>query len=293
MLRRTFTALAMGTALIALTAGGAQAQAEKSIKIGWTAWADAEAVTKLAQRILTEKMGYEVELVMADIGIQYQGIAQGDLDAMMMSWQPVTHASYLEQLGDQVDDLGPIYTHAKLGWAVPAYVPEDQVASIEDLAKPEVAEQLGNQIQGIDPGAGLMQASEKAVSNYGLSDYTLVSSSEAAMLAELDRAERGEEWIVATLWNPHWIFSKYDLRYLEDPKGDLGGSETVNVLARQELVQDQPEAYDFFSRFFIELSDLEAMMFEAQNTSYDEAVTKYIDEHPAQVNYWVTGEIAG
>lgn len=293
MLRRTFAVLATCTALVALTSGGAQAQEAKTIKIGWTAWADAEAVVKLAERVLTERMGYTVELVMADIGIQYQGVAQGDLDAMMMSWQPVTHASYLEQVGDEVDDIGPIYTHAKLGWAVPAYVPEDQVATIEDLAKPEVAERLGNQIQGIDPGAGLTQASERAVSNYGLSDYTLVISSEAAMLAALDRAERNQDWIVATLWNPHWVFSKTELRYLEDPRGDLGGAETVNVLARQGLSEDQPEAYDFFARMFLEISDLEAMMLEAQNTSYEEAVTKYINEHAAQVNYWVTGEIPG
>jgi glycine betaine/proline transport system substrate-binding protein len=125
MRRRT---LLLGTSAALLAAPAvlsrrvaAQGQAKK-IKIGWTAWSDAEAVTKLVAKLLTERMGYEVELVMADIGLQYQGLVGNDLDVMLMSWQPLTHAAYLEKVGKEVDDLGPIYTMARLGWVVPTYV---------------------------------------------------------------------------------------------------------------------------------------------------------------------------
>src|ERR671921_543718 len=238
--------------------------ADKKINIGWTAWSDAEAVTTLAKKVLQDRMGYKVELTMADIGIQYQGIATGKLDAMLMSWQPLTHKPYLDKVRQDVVDLGPMYTRAKLGWVVPAHVPESELKSIEDLKKPEVKKKLGSKIQGIDPGAGLMQASEKALKEYGLSDYQLVSASEAAMLSGVDRAARRDQWIVATAWSPHWMFVKHQLRYLEDPKGALGGQETINKLVRRGFQQDQPEAAAFLTRMALPLADVEKIMFDAQ-----------------------------
>ena len=265
--------------------------ADKKINIGWTAWSDAEAVTKLAKKVLEDRMGYKVEMTMADIGIQYQGIATGKLDAMLMSWQPLTHKPYLDKVRQDVVDLGPMYTRAKLGWVVPAYIPESELKSIEDLKKPEVKQKLGGKIQGIDPGAGLMQASEKALKDYGLTDYQLISASDAAMLSGVERAERRKEWIVATAWSPHWMFAKSDLRYLEDPKGSLGGLESVNKLVRKGFYQEQPEAYEFLGRMVLPLADVEAIMFEAQNSSYEKAVDNYIAKNPDRIEYWVTGQM--
>jgi len=264
--------------------------AKEPIKIGWTAWSDAEAVTKLAKKVIETRLDQPVELVLADIGIQYQGVAKGDLDAMMMSWLPVTHASYMEKVGDKIVPLGILYTNARLGWVVPDYVPEDQVRTIEDLKKEDVKKKLGGKIQGIDPGAGLMQASEKAINEYGLEGYELVSASDAAMLAAVDRATSRDEWIVATSWSPHWMFAKWDLRYLDDPKGVLGGLESVNKIVRKGFYQDHPDVYEFLNRMVLPISDVEAIMAEAQDSSYEEAIDKYIAENESRINYWVTGE---
>jgi glycine betaine/proline transport system substrate-binding protein len=287
---KTLTFAAASCLAATLTLGTANA-ADKEINIGWTAWSDAEAVTKLAKKVLEDRMGYKVELTMADIGIQYQGIATGKLDAMLMSWQPLTHKPYLDKVRQDVVDLGPMYTRAKLGWVVPAYVPESELKSIEDLKKPEVKQKLGGKIQGIDPGAGLMQASEKALKDYGLTDYQLISASDAAMLSGVERAERRKEWIVATAWSPHWMFAKSQLRYLEDPKGSLGGLESVNKLVRKGFYQEQPEAYEFLGRMVLPLADVEAIMFEAQNSSYEKAVDNYIAKNPERIEYWVTGQM--
>lgn len=271
----------------------ARASAEDPIRIGWTAWSDAEAITKIACQILEEKMGYEVELIMADIGIQYQGLVKGDLDIMLMSWLPVTHKNYWKKVAGKVVNLGPIYTRAKLGWVVPDYIPSKELSSIEDLKEPEVAEKLNKKITGIDPGAGLMQASENAFERYGLSEsgYNLVPSSGAGMTVALERAIRKKEWIVVTGWSPHWKFARWDLRYLKDPKGALGGKERIHAQARKGFYQDYPyEAFEFFSRLFIPLSELEEVMLQATESSYEDAADKYIKNHPRRVNYWVTGE---
>jgi glycine betaine/proline transport system substrate-binding protein len=293
-LKKTAAVLCVFGLSVLLFSPMAQAQDyDKPIKIGWTAWSDAEAITKIAKQILEEEMGYDVELVMSDIGVQYQALKTGDIDIMLMSWLPVTHQNYWKKYANDVVNLGPLYTRAKLGWVVPDYIPEDTLNSIDDLVDEEIAAKLDDKITGIDPGAGLMQASENAMKEYGLSDagYDLVASSGAGMTAALARAIDKGDWIVVTGWSPHWKFAKWDLRYIDDPKGVLGGRERIHALARKGFYQDVPyEVFEFFTRIFMPLNELEAVMLEASNSSYGEAVDKYIEEHPERVSYWVTGE---
>ena len=278
-------------ALVLSTAGLTMAAEKKVINIGWTAWSSTEATTNMVKQILEEKMGYEVKLTLADIGIMYQGLADGQIDMMLMAWLPGTHKDYYAKVCKDITNLGPFYLRAKLGWVVPDYIPKSELSSIEDLKKPSVMKKLDKKIQGIDPGAGLMQASERAIKAYGLDKYKLVASSGAGMTAALSRAIRKEDWIVVTGWSPHWKFGKWKLRYLEDPKGELGGLEMVDVLTRKGFYQEHPDVVAFLCRMFLPLEDLEAMMFQANETTYEKAAADYIQANEARVNYWVTGEI--
>jgi len=287
---KTLATLGLAATLIGGSVTATMAQDAKPVKIGWSAWSDAEFVTKLAAKLIKDELGTEVELVQSDVAPLYQGVSRGDLDAMMMAWLPQTHADYYDKVKDKVETLGTVYDGAKLGWVVPAYIPESEIASIEDLKKPEVQKKLSGIVQGIDPGAGLTRLSEKAVKDYGLDDYKLQISSEAGMLTSVDRAMRSEKWFVATSWSPHWMFGKYKLRYLTDPKKSLGEAEHVDVLARKDFKTENPKVAGFLSRMKLPIADLEAGMFTAQETSYDEAVAKYIKDHPDQVKAWVGEE---
>ncbi len=284
---KTLATLGLAAALLSGTVTATLADDSKPVKIGWAAWSDAEFVTKLAAKLIETKLNHKVELVQADVAPLYQGVARGDLDAMMMAWLPQTHADYYAKVKDKVETLGTVYDGAKLGWVVPDYIPADQVASIEDLKKEDVQKKLSGTIQGIDPGAGLTRLSEQAVKDYGLDGYKLQISSEAGMLTTVDRAVRGEKWFVATAWSPHWMFGKHKLRYLDDPKKSLGEAEHVDILARKDFKSDDPEVAAFLSRMKVEIPDLEKAMFDAQETSYDAAVDKYIKDHPDQVKSWI------
>jgi glycine betaine/proline transport system substrate-binding protein len=289
MLGRTFSKL---LTIATLTVGlSTHAMAQEPIKIGWTAWSDAEFVTKLASRIIEDRFGREVELMQTDIAPQYQGLSTGSIDVMLMSWQPDTHADYIERVGAKTVNLGLLYTHARLGWAVPNYIPESEVKTIADLTKPAVQERLDGTITGIDPGAGLTRLSKQAIEDYGLDGYELQVSSGAGMTAALQRAVRRDDWIVVTGWSPHWKFGAYDLRYLEDPKGVLGSYERVHAVARMGFYQDDVEVASFLSRMQIPIADLQAAMYEAQETSYEDAVSNYIAANSERIDYWVTGEL--
>ncbi len=285
-----FTQL-MGAVLVGATMTTAAATAQaKEVKIGWTAWSDAEAVTRVTKQILEQKMGYKVKMVLLDIALQYSALAKGDIDMMEMAWLPKTHADYYAKVKNKVEDLGVLYGGASLGWVVPNYIPKAKLNAIPDLKKKAVHDQLGGQIVGIDPGAGLMRLSKKAVKDYGLTNYNLIDSSGAAMTAALKRAIARKKWIVVTGWRPHWMFGAFKLRYLKDPKKVLGGAEQIHALARKGFKKDDPKVAAFMSRIKFPLGELEKLMYEAEQTSYPKAAAKFIKTHPKMVNYWVTGK---
>ncbi|MFK4998451.1 glycine betaine ABC transporter substrate-binding protein [Bacillus sp. N9] len=145
-------------------------------------------------------------------------------------------------------------------------------------------------ITGIDPGAGIMQATETAIEEYELNDWELVSGSGTAMTAALKKAYDKEEPIIVTGWNPHWMFSKYDLKYLEDPKGIYGGAEEIHSIGRLNLEEDHPEAFKVLQQFKWEDTDMGAIMVDIQDGEKPEvAAQNWIDANQEKVAEWTDG----
>lgn len=156
-------------------------------------------------------------------------------------------------------------------------------------AAASVAEQLDYTITGIDAGAGVMQAAETAIEEYGL-DFELQASSSAAMTQALGDAIEDEKAIVVTGWTPHWKFAKYDLKYLEDPKGAFGGAEQIHTIGRLGLDEDMPNAYKILDQFNWEASDMESVMLEVnEGADVKEAARAWIDENADKVAEWTDG----
>ena len=77
------------------------------------------------------------------------------------------------------------------------------------------------------------------------------------MATALGEAIENEEPIIVTGWSPHWKFAKYDLKYLDDPKGVFGEAETINTMVREGLENDMPEAYQVLDNFYWTPEDIE------------------------------------
>lgn len=152
-----------------------------------------------------------------------------------------------------------------------------------------LGEQLNHKITGIDAGAGVVQASEKAVEDYGL-DYTVQTSSGAAMTQALADAYENEEPIIVTGWSPHWMFSKYDLKYLEDPKGSFGEAEHINTIARLGLKEDKPNAYQILDNFYWDSADMEIVMSQVnEGAAVEEVARQWITDNEDKVSVWIEG----
>lgn len=153
-----------------------------------------------------------------------------------------------------------------------------------------IGKQVNYQIIGIDPGAGIMKATDEALKQYDLSDWKLIEGSGAAMTAMLDKAIKKEEPIIITGWTPHWMFSKYDLKFLDDPKKVYGDAEEIHTIARNGLKEDQPVAYEFLDRFEWSSDEMGEIMSAIQDGKSPEAAAEeWAESHSDRVNTWTEG----
>lgn len=255
---------------------------KETVNLAYVEWDTEIASTTVVSEVLKD-MGYDVKMTPLDNAIMWEAVANGEADGMVAAWLPTTHGPQYEKFQDQVEDLGPNLEGARLGLVVPQYMDVD---SIEDLT-----DQAGQRIVGIEPGAGVVNSAEATVAAYSnLADWDLVTSSSGAMTTELANAISNEEEIVITGWSPHWMFSRYDLKYLEDPKGTMGGEESINTMVRQGLQDDMPDVYYVLDNFSWDLEDIESVMLEIENgTDTVKAARDWIDANPEKVESWTGG----
>ncbi|WP_028622647.1 glycine betaine ABC transporter substrate-binding protein [Pseudomonas sp. Ant30-3] len=260
--------------VLAASATWTHAADRPPIRIGWVNWSDTEITVKLATTALQEHLKQPVKLVMADIGIQFQALANGNIDLIPMVWLPSTHKAFYDKHKDRLEDLGVLY-EGRIGMAVPTSIPISEISSVEDLNKPAVREKLEGKILTSEVGNGQYKLTVQAIEEYKLTGYKLVASSESGMLNELDRNLKRNKWSLVNAWSPHWMFSKWSLRYLDDPKKIFGGAEQIHAVARKGFSAQYPEVAYFFAHYSIPQADLEALMMQARETSSDKAVAAY------------------
>lgn len=260
-------------------------QADATIELGYVLWDSERASTHVVAAVLKDELGLNVNLTSVDAGPMWTGIAEGDFDAIVAAWLPGTHEQYMNRFGHQVVDLGPNLEGAKIGWVVPASAPIDSITELNDHA-----DLFGNRIVGIDPGAGLMAASEQAMETYGLSDnFNLLDSSDAAMTTELATAMEDGKMIVVTGWTPHWKFAAYDLKYLDDPEGVFGDAEAIHTIVTPELASKSPQAHSFLNNFNWTADQMAEVMilFTQEGMSEMEAARAWIADNREQVESWL------
>ena len=257
--------------------------ASKTVTLVYVEWASCTAATHVVQAVL-EQRGYKVKALSVSGAAMYSAIANGDADATVCAWLPSTHANYYARTKDKLDNLGPNMTGTKIGLVVPDYVSVD---SIDQLAAN--ADKFQDRIVGIDPGAGEMGITQKAIEAYKL-PLKLVDGSGATMTAALKSAIDNHQWIVVTGWTPHWMWARWKLKYLSDPKGVYGGAEDIDTLARKGLKQDMPGAWRVLDGFHWSPEEMQQVMAEDQKQGADAAADAHdwVKAHPQKVAGWVS-----
>lgn len=273
-----FLIAALGRGIMAMTSG--MADKGETVNIAYVQWDYEVASTHVIAEVLKNE-GYHVTLTPLDNAVMWQTVANGNADFSTSAWLPVTHGQQYQKYKSKLDDLGPNLKGTKLGLAVPKYMTD--VNSIEDLSK-----QADQKITGIEPGAGIMAAAKKTLKEYhNLSSWELVAASTGAMTTSLDQAIKKKDPIVVTAWSPHWMFAKYDLKYLKDPKETFGSTENINTIARKGLKKDLPNVYKIIDKFHWTQKDMEAVMLDInKGMSPEAAAKKWVEANKSKVSSW-------
>lgn len=251
----------------------------KQITIGYVNWDEDVAVTHLWDKVLTDK-GYAVETKqVSDAGPMFIGLAKGDIDTYLAAWLPATQGAYWKKYGDQLTKINTWYDKAPLTLAVPTYLKD--INSISDLQAH--ASDFGNTITGIEPGAGETGVVKKMMPTYGLTDWSLKTSSTAAMLAALKSATEQKQPIVVDLWKPHWAYSAYPIKDLKDPKGAMGKPDQIQAIGDGSFASDYPDVTQMLKKFHMtdkQLSTLEQDVIVAHKDDPDAGVEDWLQKNP-------------
>ena len=283
---RTLSALltiVVAVSFLGLVGCGGQQQ-QKTADLVYVNWAEGVAYTHLAEVVLQQQMGYDVTITSADVAPAYTSVANGGKDAFMESWLPVLHADYMEKYEQDLTDLGYVYEGTQSGLVVPSYVTIDSISQLN-----ENADRFDGQITGIDAGAGIMKTTEQLIDEYNL-DLELISSSGPAMTAALKDAVDNEEWIVVTGWKPHWMFGRWDLKFLKQSADKMMWKQgNIHIMGRKNLEQDKPELAQFLRNMHFTDAQLADLMLKVNESNQDVSVVaeEWMNNNMDVINDWI------
>jgi len=247
--------------------GGSGSSENKTLTLGVAGgWTENEAIAAMTKVVLEEDLGYQtVETKVLDLGLVFEGVAGGDLNAFQDVWLP-NHQQQMAEVEGDVEHLDPWYEgQTTFGLAVPDYMADTK--SIADLNQSGA-----ERIIGIEPGAVITTKIEENV----IPDYNLTlehePSSTQAMLAEVERLYKDKEPFVFPPWCPNpmcghveGVFPTneygglYDFHYLEDPKNSLGNLDEpakISSIVNEDLSEDDPVAYAFLKTIRMNAEEL-------------------------------------
>ncbi|MDF7626301.1 ABC transporter permease/substrate binding protein [Lactobacillaceae bacterium L1_55_11] len=251
----------------------------KKINIGYVQWDSEVASTNVLAEAMRQH-GYQVTMTPLDNAVLWQSLSTGQVDASVSAWLPNTHKALYDKYKNDIDLLGPNLKGVRLGLVVPDYMDVNSITQLND--------QANKTIVGIEPGAGVMAAAQKTIDSYpNLQGWQLQASSSGAMVSALDKAYKAKQPIVITGWSPHWMFNKYKLKYLDDPKKTMGTSESINTITKKNLKSSDPQAYKVLKKFHWTKEDMQDVMLQVQNgKSPQQAADNWIKDHQKQVDAW-------
>ncbi len=275
--------LAVLALAVASCSGGKKSnKTQKEITFGYVdGWTEGVAMTEIS-KVIFENHGYDAEIQKAAVDLIFASLANGDTDVFMDTWMPSTHAQKVGKFEGKIESIGINYDNAKIGLVVPNYV---NINSIEEINANR--EKFNNKIIGIEKGSGLAAKTDLAVKEYGLQLEHLTSSS-IAMVTELQKSIAKKEWVLVAGWAPHWKFDRFDIKFLDDPKGVFGKSETIETYARKGFKEMDAFAANYFNNFYLneqQMAELLNFLQGFDNTS--EGAKQWVNKHKGLVDSWL------
>ncbi|TLX60795.1 choline ABC transporter substrate-binding protein [Stutzerimonas nosocomialis] len=291
-MKTTRAAWALG---LALTAGSLSAHAEEAscatVTLGDPGWSDI-AVTNGIARFVLEGLGYKVQSSTLAVPIIFAGLQKGQVDVFLGNWMPAQQSHYDKLVaGGEIDEVAENLSGTEYTLAVPAYAYEAGVTTFADLDAH--ADRFNHTIYGIGAGSPANESIKEmiAADEFGLGDWKLVESSEQAMLVQVGRAVRRDQFVVFLGWTPHPMNVQFDMRYLKGGEKYFGESGSVNTLTRKDYVAQCPNVGALLKNltFTQDMENTIMQQVDSKQASTEGAVKAWLQANPQVLDGWLDG----
>jgi len=277
------------------TAAEAQEQAScKSVRFADVGWSDIAATTGLASVVL-EGLGYKPSVTLASLPIAFAGLKSKQIDVFLGYWNPSMNPMIEPFIkAGQIKVMEPPnLTGAKYTLAVPEYLYSKGLKSFNDIAKFE--KELEGKFYGIEPGNDGNALIQRMIdkNEFGMKGFKLVESSEAGMLAEVQRAARNQKPIVFLGWEPHPMNVQMKIRYLEGGDSVFGpnfGEAKVYTAVPPSYEARCPNVAVLLKNLQFS-TDIENQVMVAirEKSNPVQAARAWLKKNPTVLNKWLKG----
>lgn len=265
-----------------------------TVRLADVGWSDIAASNGLLSVVL-EALGYQPKVTVAALPIAMTGMKNRQIDVFLGYWkssmgavvEPVLREGHVQVL-DTPNLAGARYT-----LAVPRHLYDRGLKDFADIARFE--KQLEGRIHGIEPGSEANAHIQGMIrdNRFGLKNFTLVESTEAAMLAQVQLASRNRKAIVFVGWEPHPMNVQFKLNYLSGGDAVFGpdqGAAQVHTVVASGYLQKCPNVAALLSnlRFSADMAS-RVMMPILERGRPHAAARAYLQKNPAAVAPWLAG----
>lgn len=265
-----------------------------NVRFSDVGWADITATTALASEVLSS-IGYNPSDSLLSVPVTYRSLANNDLDVFLGNWMPTMAADIAPyHANGSVETLRANLEGAKYTLAVNQAAYDGGLRSFSDIAR--FSRELNGRIYGIEPGNDGNRLIQDMINDnaFGLGDFSLMESSEAGMISQVQRSLRRNEWIVFLGWEPHPMNANFDLVYLTDGDDWFGpdfGAATVYTNVRAGFTEDCPNLGTFFNNLEFTLTMenevMSAMLDDGQEPAV--AARTWLTNNPEVLTTWLQG----
>lgn len=257
-------------------------------------WSDITATTALASTVF-EGLGYSTSTTIASVPISFAGLKNKQIDISLGYWSPLQDAMVepLAKARSMVVLPTPNLSGAKTTLAVPTYVAEAGLRSFADIAK--FQKELDGKIFGIEPGSSANAKIQDMIdkNTFGLGGFKLVQSSEAGMLAEVQRAVRQKKMVVFLGWEPHPMNIQFPITYLNGGDAIYGpnyGEAKVYTLVATDYLERCPNAGKLVSNLVFTTDMENRLMLPIMGKVVPAAAAKdFLKQNPEVLTKWLVG----
>ncbi|HBX57392.1 choline ABC transporter substrate-binding protein [Pseudomonas sp. UBA2684] len=266
----------------------------QKIRIGAVGWTDVVATTAVASELLGD-LGYTTSQTQASQQIIFAGIQKQQIDVFLGYWKPIMDDNIKPFLASGAVKVAaePSLDDAIAVLAVPTYTAEAGLKTFADIAAFKA--QLDGKIYGIESGSGANTAIQKMIDSnqFGLGEFKLIESSEAAMLTAVNRAVKANKPVLFFGWKPHPMNIQMPITYLTGSQNVFGpndGAATVSTVTAPDFAQRCPNADRLLTSLrFTSAQEAELMQPIMQREAPAKVARAWLKANPAVVKTWLAG----